>query len=291
MKLAEILDKPLPFEVTENSGSAFHAEFKAGDRLIRFYATDEAAEFDVDAGNWVIEFAEVKTNTQFQYGTNDYGATGSGKEFNVFSTLKAILEKFIKEKKPLQIEFDADKTEGSRVNVYTRLVKKNLPKGYRLDVDHKDSKLYAKFKIIKEALDKPTSFKIVRQTPKFFMANFMSNGREIGFSAQVFAHPDKWEISFEELTEKDGMMRSTTKKTGGGKEFEVFATVKSIIAEFIKLYDPEKMLIDSSKAEPNRAKLYQRMISKNLPAGWKVDRDESHPTYTTFMLIKEGTVT
>ena len=287
MKLTEILDKALPFKVTENTNEAFFAEFKAGSREIRFYASYDESENEIDKNHlteWTIEFSEVVVS---QYGSdsrNEYGATGSGNELAVFATLKAILKEFIKAKKPGIIKFDADKSEGNRVNLYTRLVKKNIPFGYKLQRDDGDGNtIYAKFKIIKEALDKPLPYTVTNKTSKFFDARFKAGDREIVFSA-TYSGGSFWEISFSEL---NGNSESTM-KTGSGNEFAVFATVKAILQEFIERYKPYRLTIDSHKGEGNRTRLYQRMISKNLPAGWKVERDENHPSYTTFNLTKEA---
>lgn len=288
MKLTEILDKALPFKVTENTNEAFFAEFKAGSREIRFYASYDESENEIDKNHlteWTIEFSEVVVS---QYGSdsrNEYGASGSGNELAVFATLKAILKEFIKAKKPGVIKFDADKSEGNRVNLYTRLVKKNIPFGYKLQRDDGDGNtIYAKFKIIKEALDKPLPYTVTNKTSKFFDARFKAGDRWIDFTAQLYPKGEYWEITFEEQMERN----STTKATGSGNEFQVFATVKAIIEKFIEEYQPTRLTIDSFKGEANRTKLYNRMIAKNLPAGWKVDRDDAHPSYTTFNLTKEA---
>jgi hypothetical protein len=288
MKLTEILDKVLSFKVTEDTNEAFFAEFKAGSREIRFYASHDESENEIDknhSGEWTIEFSEVVVS---QYGSdsrNEYGATGSGNELAVFATLKAILKEFIKAKKPGVIKFDADKSEGNRVNLYTRLVKKNIPFGYKLQRDDgDDNTIYAKFKIIKEALDKPLPYTVTNKTAKFFDAQFKAGEREIIFTAQ-YTGGSFWDISFAER--EPGKDYESTKKTGSGNEFAVFATVKAILNQFINEYNPQRLMIDSFKGEANRTKLYQRMITKNLPAGWKMDRDDAHPSYTTFNLIKE----
>jgi hypothetical protein len=139
---------------------------------------------------------------------------------------------------------------------------------------------------LNEILGSPAEYKVIRNTPKTFEAEFTSGGRLIRFSA-LMMHPQFFEISFAEITKNpNGSEYEATKKTGNGKEFEVFATVKAILEHFIKEYKPQQMNLDSHKGEASRTKLYQRLISKNLPAGWKMERDESHPSYITFALTK-----
>jgi hypothetical protein len=140
-----------------------------------------------------------------------------------------------------------------------------------------------------EILGKPTEYKITLSTDKFFTAEFSSGTRRIRFNATRLrgGNGGVWEVDFAELTKNaNGSEYENTKKTGSGNEFEVFATVKALITTFIEKYSPAQLNLDSSKAEGNRAKLYQKLIAKNLPAGWKIERDESHPSYITFVLTK-----
>lgn len=281
MKLTEILDRGVQFEVEHNTKDLYVARFTIGKRQILFYANS-----DGDENEWNIVFGEVKyPDDESRSADLDYGKTGSGKEFKVFATLKNILEKFIRTKHPKAIKFSAEKTDGAnRSRIYAKMFQRNLPSGWKLEKhdDMNDSTVF--FQMIKEALDKPLPYTVTNKTAKFFDARFKAGDRWIDFTAQLYPKGEYWEITFEEQMERN----TTTKATGSGNEFQVFATVKAIIEKFIEEYQPTRLTIDSFKGEANRTKLYNRMIAKNLPDGWKVGRDDTHPSYTTFNLTKEA---
>lgn len=137
MKIHEILDNAAPFEVDqEQTADRFLAHFTAGKREIVFNAIDHD-------GAWNISFMEVveyKTKSGNTFKDLTYDMTGSGKEFDVFATLKAIMSRFIKDKDPKTITFSARKNDSSaRSNVYAKLFKKHMPPGWRIDQDEDDN--------------------------------------------------------------------------------------------------------------------------------------------------------
>ena len=285
MKLVEILNKPLPFKVEEHTKSFYQAEFTAGDRVIRFSATNEAIEYgdsDDEDSAWMIEFGEVA-----EYGQVDHEKTGSGAEFQVFATLRVIIDDFIKKCNPKIIEFSADKDKkNNRARVYAKLFKKNMPPGWKFkEEDNKNPLVPIYFMMVKEALDKPLPYELTRDTERFFEAKFTAGDRDIFFEAVMMnKDSDSWEVSF--MEKSAGKKSSGFKKSGSGNEFAVFATVKKLIEDFIAKRNPTSIIFDSTKSEANRANLYQRMLSKNLPTGWKMERDDEHPSYTSFVLSK-----
>lgn len=287
---AEALDKALPFQLSnQDHDYEFTAVFKAGKREIHFLAFNEDLMDEDDNRSWDISFGEAVRGPTDDEDHITYNKTDSGNEFQVFATLKAILEKFIKDKNPAQLRFTADKKDGNRARLYAKMFKRNMPSGWRLDQQDSDSGYVpqTEFAMVKEALDKPLPYKIVNKSPKFFNAKFTAGSRDIEFSAD-YTGANYWEISFSELLKKrpGPGARDTTKLSGSGNEFAVFATVKAIIEQFINEYHPSRLTIDSFKGEANRAKLYQRMIAKNLPNGWDMVRDDDHPLYTSFTLFK-----
>lgn len=133
MKLDELLSKPLSFKITERTKSFYAAEFVAGKREIRFLAHNESAEYgeDDNDGEWIIEFGEVTSD-----GTVAHGKTQSGNEFEVFATLKSIIDDFINKCDPTVISFSADKDKkNNRSRVYAKLFQRNLPAGWKLEKD------------------------------------------------------------------------------------------------------------------------------------------------------------
>lgn len=151
---------------------------------------------------------------------------------------------------------------------------------------------------INEILDKAVDFEVTESTPEFFQAEFQSNGRTIVFNAdKMFDYGDddddddgnsrpskaEWEISFVERL-KDGSAKWD--KTRGGKEFEVFATIKKIIELLISKHAPEVIIFTSDKSEGNRAELYSKLLAKQIPKGFKVIRDDSPKNVSSFRLEK-----
>lgn len=152
MKLDELLNKVLKYETTEDTPNFFQAEFVSNGRIISF-AFDHQFKYDdlaIDAdpeykGDWSCEFNERSLSK----GNTRHDVTGSGGEFEVFATLKAILKEFFAKHKPNSIIFDADKGEGSRANLYQKLFTKGLPAGYELKRDDEGGRFNVKFSVVK----------------------------------------------------------------------------------------------------------------------------------------------
>lgn len=143
MKLDEILDKPAEFKVIRDDEESFTAKFMAGDREIVFAASNEDPGEGDEGGGWLVDFGEIRNVKRKMPGPGqseykqeiNYSKTGSGNELEVFSTIKAILQKLIKERKPATVGFSASKEDDSdnRARLYARLLKKNLPSGWKID--------------------------------------------------------------------------------------------------------------------------------------------------------------
>lgn len=282
--IVEIMDKALPYKSATLKQGIFRVRFMVGEDEIVFEAENEELRHmgeEDDEGKWMILFGKK------QQGKRDlsFNLTNKGSEFEVFATLKKIIAEFIEKCDPKVIQFSADKDEPTRARLYQRMFAKNMPAGWK--INKADGQFSTYFEMIKEALDKPLPYKVTSKSPKFFNARFTAGSRDIEFNAD-YTGANYWEISFSELLKKKPGpgARETTKLSGSGNEFAVFATVKAIIDQFIKEYHPQRLTIDSFKGEANRAKLYQRMIAKNLPSGWEMDREDDHPSYTTFTLTK-----
>ena len=122
MKLDELLSRPLPYEITENNDTMFRAKFKAGERVIEFFGENDQGDLDEDEGEWDIGFGErvKRTFGDITYDLLTFELTKSGEEFSVFATLKALIEKLVKEKNPKRLRFTADKRDGNRARLYQR---------------------------------------------------------------------------------------------------------------------------------------------------------------------------
>lgn len=140
MKLNEILNKKIDYEVVRAVGTLFHTQATINDREIHFSAIDE------EDGSWELSFGEKKAG-----GKVSYGKTGSGGELEVFSMVKASIEEFVQRYQPEQMHFTADKDGdekgNTRADVYERLMKRFKIPGYsfkRVKRDNHDWFLFSK---------------------------------------------------------------------------------------------------------------------------------------------------
>ena len=142
MLISEILSKTLPFTIDEKTKEFFSAEFESNNRTIKFRASLELNDDEQDF--WEIEFAERVRDREH------HSLSGSGGEFEVFATLKKIIETFIKEYKPKAVTFSADKTEPSRVSAYERMFTRFKVPGYTFAKDTDKSQThYQHYKLTK----------------------------------------------------------------------------------------------------------------------------------------------
>lgn len=130
MKLTEILNKKVDYEVVRATNSVFHTRATIGDRVINFGAIDEE-------DYWELSFGE-KTKD----GKVTYKQTNSGNELEVFSMVKDSILEFITRYNPAVMELTADKSEGqevnTRANLYGRLINKFKLPGYTVNRESKN---------------------------------------------------------------------------------------------------------------------------------------------------------
>lgn len=139
MLITEILDQKVEFDVKVDTANEFTVDAIINDRVIRFTATDEFGQ-----GQWDMVFGELKNK-----GRIDYKASGNGGELQVFSMVKSAIEMLIKKRKPLQIIFAADKREGNRVKLYTKMFTRFKVPGYTFEADNGDT-YHAMFTLTKD---------------------------------------------------------------------------------------------------------------------------------------------
>lgn len=147
-----------------------------------------------------------------------------------------------------------------------------------------------------EIMNRPAEFKIVRDDDDEFWAEFEAGGRKVVFQAinddLHYGEGDdvgEWGITFGEVKTRKGAKYVEYESTKSGAEFEVFATIGAVIKKFIKLRKPQKITFTADKTEGNRARLYAKMVAKNLPKGWKSSQEDlGAGIYKMFTLVKEG---
>jgi len=78
-----------------------------------------------------------------------------------------------------------------------------------------------------------------------------------------------WDLEFGLETVQQGRLKSKTSITKTGNAVKVFATVASIIKQFIRSHDVNG--IEFSAKEASRRKLYDRLIKQFHDIGWKTN--------------------
>jgi len=153
-----------------------------------------------------------------------------------------------------------------------------------------------------EILNKPADYKIDVAKNDRFVASAVIKGREIVFAVELIGRVDPdskwvvrdgdrgqdiWEMSFAEMQPTHaGMKKGTYQLTKSGGEFEVFATWRKFMEEFLQRYHPGKIVFTADK-DHSRADLYAKLLKRfNMP-GYKVNREEFGKV-DKFVIIKES---
>lgn len=97
------------------------ADFKVGDKNYRFNALQDS---DEAPGDWEVEFESLDA---LPAGVSPYGITGSGRSAEVFSTVVNIVKNFIRKRNKSIRRLTFVAKEGSRQDLYARMVKRLLP--------------------------------------------------------------------------------------------------------------------------------------------------------------------
>lgn len=123
MRLTELFgsqDTTKTWEWTHFDDDTVEATFTVGDVPYRFVAYQDT---DESPGDWEVEFVTKKLAP----GVSPFGVTGTGRASEVFSTVVNIMREFInkKGKSIRRIAFAAK--EGSRQDLYVRMVRRLLP--------------------------------------------------------------------------------------------------------------------------------------------------------------------
>lgn len=120
MLLLELFDKPLPYKKVESSSMKDSYEFTTTGGIsinVNVFKIQNFRQAGVDIEGTGIGFDFQ--NTKFQ--GDKEGITGTGDEFEIFSTVLTIIKKALLEHDPELVAFGAH--EGSRQKLYDRMIK------------------------------------------------------------------------------------------------------------------------------------------------------------------------
>lgn len=123
---------------------------------------------------------------------------------------------------------------------------------------------------ILEVLEHALPYKWVREDEKFYMVAMfqLENGLQYEVAFYIESDDVTWELMFNQIS--TGKIKSDITGTGG--EFQVFATVKAIVEDFINKVNPQAIAF--SAKEKSRVKLYDKFALLFRRAGWQLERGE-----------------
>jgi len=151
--LTELFDTVIPFSWTKSTKQDAVAKFKIGEIVYWVFFNSHS-----NGEKWDVSFqAEIK-NPITKQAQRFYDATGTGKQYLVFTTVIRTIEAFLKEYKPLTLIWHADKGEDTRVELYSALLNRFKTKlnqiGY--DVSSGDSILRDYSEYVIKRIDSPS---------------------------------------------------------------------------------------------------------------------------------------
>lgn len=119
MLLMELFDKPLPYKKIDSSSfkDSYNFETSNGFKInVNVFKIDNFKQAGVDLDDGGIGFDFQNTNVS----GDQEGITGTGDEFEVFSTVLDIIKRALVEHNPTLVAFGAH--EGSRQKLYQRMI-------------------------------------------------------------------------------------------------------------------------------------------------------------------------
>ncbi len=116
--LIEVFNKAYPFKRTIDK-----------DRIEYIFTTAQGkkGKVDISKGDYKFDFISKDRVTGWDINfdiDSKVDVTGGGEAFTIFSTVVEIAKDFVAKNKPKVIIFNADKSDQSRVNLYTAMVKR-----------------------------------------------------------------------------------------------------------------------------------------------------------------------
>ena len=126
--LNEVFDQPYEIKLARHSDEDVYFTFNTSEGKKGLIMFDKKMKTPLKPEYWQLDFS---IDTQ-------YGVTGGGEAFTIFSTVMSAIKEFLKLVDAKMVKFSAAKTKGdSRSSLYSTLVKK-LARTYGYDFEVKD---------------------------------------------------------------------------------------------------------------------------------------------------------
>ena len=76
--------------------------------------------------------------------------------------------------------------------------------------------------------------------------------------------------------------------TGKGNEFEIFAMVKDCMMIYAGKYHPDAFIFAADKKDKGRSALYEKLVKRNLPSGYSLDKHDDPDDALVIFIIKKN---
>lgn len=129
--LTELFDNPLPWEWGDSSKTRKIAFFNTEENEYRvMFSFTKVLKAEGKREFWDIMYESKDEQGRF----SPFEVTNEHKANEVLATTLEIIESFIKNENPEEIEFDAEKNDLGRSNIYQKMLEKKLPSNYELEI-------------------------------------------------------------------------------------------------------------------------------------------------------------
>ena len=134
MILNEVLNSPVKFKWLHSDSELGMAKFfiDGNEVMVEFHEMDNPLPNDRKDPDYPKHAIDISfyVSEDGDHDSADYGITGGGNEYQVFSTVMVIAKEYIAKHKPEAITFSAE--EPSRIKLYDRFMKRFTSTGYRI---------------------------------------------------------------------------------------------------------------------------------------------------------------
>jgi hypothetical protein len=275
----ELFDKVAPLKYECADGYLVTATFEIDEENYEVYARYWAYD-----KSWEVAFTDSK---------GEYNLTGNGQQYEVFGTVKAFLQDFIRMNEPRKFRFSSKLSEASRLKLYARLsqqiarafnykLEKPVKGQYQYYVFTRNEQSLDEAQMVNELFNNAAHLNITHSENTMFDGNFQIGEDHFNVTA-YYRLKGYWSIEFDR--------NDTFQVTNTGHQFAVFATMKKFMEAFIKKYNPAKFQFSAGLYEPSRVKLYDRM-AKQICAAYGYELVETQDgEYKCYDFAKSSAVT
>lgn len=144
--LTELLDKPFKWIWREKNPRFWASKFPDGDKnviKVQFELKEIKNKDNETEKAWELDFGKVEKSGD----VNKDAVLNTGKSSRTLATVIEITKEFVKNENPETLFFDAETTDMNRSKTYAKILERELPSNYTLDLQSYKFADYEKFVI------------------------------------------------------------------------------------------------------------------------------------------------